>query len=261
LNVVDILPDNDRAVLRGQTYLSIYSPNNAHYQLASNRKFASLRGEYLGNFGGNQEGSRATVDQTGNNFRADAFVPVWTSELFVSDWVEPSALPLDMTVRPANNGWEVTVNNDLNHPLPGVQAVLGGRIYTLGDVPAGQTKTFAVNAGQGSLVSDMARQYGDRFRTAVGNLRSSFGNNVDSIPDVPQAATAASFLSYVNMGGQQTWNNFTGPSNLDLSRFTGERYAILLAWDAGHSPSALNQFTPKRFHSDTLFRLVVPVPM
>jgi hypothetical protein len=261
LNVVDILPDNDRAVLRGQTYISIYSPNNAHYQLAGNQKFASLRGEYLGNFGGNQEGSRATVDQTGNNFHADAFVPVWTSELFVSDWVEPSALPLDMTVRPGNNGWEVTVNNGLNHALPGLRAVLGGRIYTLGDVPASQTKTFSVKTGQGTLVSDMARQYGDRFRTAVGNLRSSFGNNVNPITDVPQAATAASFLSYVNMGGQQTWNNFTGPSNLDLSRFSGESYAILLAWDAGHSPTALNQFTPKRYHCDTLFRLVVPVKM
>ncbi len=258
-NVVDILPDNDRAVLRGQTYVSIYSPNNAHYQLEGKQKFASLRGEYLGNFGGNQEGSRATVDQTGNNYHADTFVPVWTSELFVSDWVEPSPLPLEMTVRPANNGWELTVNNDLDHPMASLHAVLDGRIYTLGEVPANQSKTFTVKTGQGTLVSDMARQYGERFRTAVGNLRSSFGNNVNPITDVPQAATAASFLTYVNMGGQQTWNNFTGPSNLDLSRFSGEGYAILLAWDTGHSPSALNQFTPKRFHRDTLFRLVVPV--
>jgi hypothetical protein len=261
LDVVDILPDSDRAVLRGQTYVSIYSPNNAHYQLASNRKFASLRGEYLGNFGGNQEGSRATVDQTGNNFHADAFVPVWTSELFVSDWVEPSALPLNMTVRPGHNGWDVTVDNALDHSLQDLHAVLDGRLYTLGDVPAGQSKTFTVNAGQGSLVSEMARQYGDRFRTAVGNLRSSFGNNVNQITDVPQAATATSFLTFVNMGGQQTWNNFTGPANLDLSRFTGENYAILLAWDAGHAIGTLNQFTPKRFHSDTLFRLVVPVKL
>jgi hypothetical protein len=261
LNVVDILPDNDRAVLRGQTYISIYSPNNAHYQLASNQKFASLRGEYMGNFGGNQEGGRATVDQTGNNFHADAFVPVWTSQLFVSDWVEPAALPLDMTVRPGNDGWAVTVNNGLDHSLPGLRVILDGRIYLLGDIPASQTKTFAVKASQGSLVSDMARQYGDRFRNAVGNLNRSFGNNSNPITDVPQAATAASFLSFVNMGGQQTWNNFTGPSNLDLSRFTGEGYAILLAWDAGHSPVALNQFTPKRYHSDTLYRLVVPVKM
>jgi hypothetical protein len=107
----------------------------------------------------------------------------------------------------------------------------------------------------------MARQYGQRFREAVQALHQSFGNNANPIPDVPEGATAASFLSYVNNGDQETWNNFTGPSNLDLSRFTGENFAILLAWDANHSPTALNQFTPKRFHSDTLFRLVVPVKM
>ncbi len=261
LNVVDILPDTDRAVLRGQTYVSIYSPNNAHYQLAGHQKFASLRGEYLGNFGGNQDASRATVDQTGHNYQADAFVPVWTSELFVSDWIEPSAPPLELTVRPANNGWEVTVRNGLDRPLPGLRAVLDGRLYTLGDLPASQTKTFAVASGQGSPVSDMARQYGDRFRNAVQALHSSFGNNASFIDDVPQGATAASFLSYVNSGGQQTWNNFTCPANLDLSRFASERYAILLAWDTGHSPTALNQFTPKRSHRDTLFRLVVPLKM
>jgi len=261
LNVVDILPDNEQAVLRGQTYVSIYSPNNAHYQLASNQKFASLRGEYLGNFGGNQEGSRAMVDQTGNSFQADAFVPVWTSELFVSDWIEKAPLPLDMTARRGSDGWQVTVNNGLDRALPGLSVILDGRICPLGDLPASQTKTFTVPFGQGTTVSDMARQYSDRFRRAVQDLRSSFGNNTDPISDLPKGATAASFLSFVNTGGQETWNNFTGPSSLDLSRFTIGRYAILLAWDADHSPTALNQFTAKRSHRNTLYRLVVPVKM
>jgi hypothetical protein len=259
LNVVDILPDNDRAVLRGQTYLSIYSPNNEHYQLAGNQKFATLRGQSQGNFGGNAEGGRATVVQTGNNFRADAFVAVWTSELLVSDWIEPAALPLDMTVHPAGHGWDVTVNNGLDHAIPSLQVVLNDRLVTLGELPARQSKTFSVNTGQGTLVNDFARPYGDRFRTAVENVNRSFGGNENSIPDVPQAATATSFLYYVNLGGQNNWNNFGSPSNLDLSRFLTPNYAILLAWDAGHSPSALNQFAPKRYHSDTLFRLVVPV--
>jgi hypothetical protein len=259
LNVVDILPDNERAVLRGQTYVSIYSPNNAHYELAGNEKFASLRGEYLGNFGGNQEGTHALVDQKGNNFQADAFVPVWTSELFVSDWVQPSALPLDMKVQATSSGWDVTVNNGLDRALPGAQLVLGGRVYTLGALAAGQTKTFSEKSGEGTLVSALASQYGDRFRNAVQELHSSFGNNSNPITDVQQGATAASFLSFVNMGGQETWNNFTGPSNLDLSRYADRNYAILLAWDAGHSPTSLNQFTAKRTHRDTLYRLVVPV--
>jgi hypothetical protein len=269
LNMVDILPDgSDRAVLRGQTYISIYSPNNAHYQLKGDQKFGSLRGQ-LGNFGGSQEGSRATVDQIGNNFQADAYVAVWTSELFVSDWVEPSALPLGMTVSRSGDGWDVTVNNGLDRPMPGLRVVLNEHIYTLGDVAAGQTKTFTVKVGQGLTITEMVGPDANNFRQAVQNLNNSFGNNVNLIPNVPEAADAACFLSYINdLGGQGMYNNnnntFTAPSNLDLSRFARDRagqYAILLAWDAGHSPTALNQFTPKRSHRDTLFRLVVPVKM
>jgi len=155
----------------------------------------------------------------------------------------------------------VTVNNGLDRALPGLRVVLGGRICNLGDLPASQTKTFTVLPGQGMAVSDMARQYGDRFRHAVQELRNSFGNNADPITDLAQGAIAASFLNYVNNSGQETWNNFTGPSTLDLSRFTVGPYAILLAWDPGHAPATLNQFTPKRTHRDTLFRLVVPVKM
>lgn len=261
LNVVDILPDNQRAVLRGQTYVSIYSPNNAHYQLAGKEKFASLRGEYLGNFGGNQEGTHALVDQTGNTFQADAFVPVWTSQLFVSDWVEPSALALDMTATHSADSWQVTVNNGLDRAVPGAQVVLGGRIYTLGELPANQSKTFTVETSKGTPIGNLAQQYGDRFRNAVQELRSSFGNNSNPITDLAQGSVAASFLSLVNTGGQETWNNFTGPANLDLSRFANGNYGILLAWDAGYSPTALNQFTAKRTHRNTLFRLVVPVKM
>jgi len=259
LNMVDVLPDNDRAVLRGQTYVSIYSPNNAHYELAGKEKFASLRGEYLGNFGGNQEGTHAMVEQKGNNFVADASVPVWTSELFVSDWIQPAALPVDMKVQATSGGWEITVNNGLDRDLPGLQVVLGGRIYQLGALAAGQSKTYSEKSGEGQPVNVLAQQYGDRFRNAVQELHSSFGNNSNPITDVQQGATAASFLSFVNTGGQETWNNFTGPATLDLSRFGERNYAILLAWDAGHSPTSLNQFTAKRTHRDTLYRLVVPV--
>ncbi|HEY3860699.1 MAG TPA: hypothetical protein VGO59_02320 [Verrucomicrobiae bacterium] len=259
LNVVDVLPSEDHAVLRGQTYVSIYSPNNAHYQLAGSEKFASLRGEYMGNFGGNQEHGGATVNQLGNNFQADAFVQVWTSEMFVSDWIEKAAQPLGMAVEHNSGGWDVTVTNSLDHDLPGLRVVLGGSIYTLGDVPAGQTKTFPVSDRGGTAIGEMARQYSQSFREAVQALNQSFGNNANYIPNPRAATEAASFLSYINNQDQQAWNNFTGPSSLDISRFTTGPFAILLAWDGNHSPAKLNQFTPKRYHSDTLFRLVVPV--
>ncbi len=264
LSLVDVLPDNERAVLRGQTYVSIYSPNNSHYELAGSQRYASLRGEYLGNFGGNQESSRAVVVQTGDNFEADAFVPVWTSQLFVSDWIQPSAAPLKMTARRQGTAWRVTVENCLDRALPQAHAVLGGRIYDLGSLGAAQSKSFTLEAGQGTAVGDLARQYGEAFRRAVEARHSSFGENVNRLPDPAAGAMAASFISFVNNNniGPAGWNNFTAPSSLDLGRFADDGHGILLAWDAGHSETgALNRFQPRRLQRNTLLRLVTPIKL
>jgi len=93
LHVVDVIPHGEHADLRGRSYGSIYSPVNARYIFASAEPFATFRGEFSGNFGGGQESSRATVEQRGNSFRAEAAVPVWTSQLFVNDWWRQEPLP------------------------------------------------------------------------------------------------------------------------------------------------------------------------
>ena len=261
LNMVDILPDSDRSVLRGQTYVSIYSPINSDYEMAGEQKFATLRGEYLGNFGGNPEGSRATVVQTGNNFAATAYVPVWTSQLLVSDWVQPSPVPLKMTASRSGENWTLTVENKLDRNLPRSSAVLGGAFYDLGALKAGESKTFTLTPHQGTSVDQMARQFEGPFRSAVSARHNSFGNNAVAIPDIAAGAMAASFIGYIDRNnGANNWDKFSAPASLDLSRFADGNYAILLAWDAGHSmTTALNKFQPKRLRRDTLLRLVVPL--
>ena len=136
LSLVDVLPDSQRAVLRGQTYLSIYSPVNSHYGLAGDHAFATLRGEYMGNYGGNQESSRASVLQRGNAFDADAFVPVWTSQLYVSDWLQASPVPLTMNATRQGTNWQVVIENKMDHKLQQARVVLNNRIYEVGDLAA-----------------------------------------------------------------------------------------------------------------------------
>ncbi|HEX4119195.1 MAG TPA: hypothetical protein VH619_01105 [Verrucomicrobiae bacterium] len=263
LNIVDILPDSDRAVLRGETYVSIYSPINSDYELAGQEKFASLRGEYLGNFGGSQESSRAEVVQTGNNFDAEAYVPVWTSQLLVSDWVQPSPLPLKMTVGRDGGDWKVTVENKLDHGLEQASVVLGGVFYNIGPLSASQSKTFTLSPRQGTPVDEMARQFQGPFQSAVQSRHNSFGNNAVAVPDIVAGTMAVSFIGYIDRdSAANDWNNFSSPSTLDLSRFADGDFGILLAWDAGQTLTPdLNRFQPKRLRRDTLLRLVVPVSL
>ena len=264
LNVVDVLPDLQpgvpSAVLRGETYVSIYSPVNADYPLGSVQPFATLRGEYGGNFGGGSENTGAAIVQTGNGFDAEARVPVWTSQLFVSDWMQRAQpAPLAMTVTRAGAGWSATIENKTDHALPQANLVLARRIYPLAALPAGQSKTFPLNMGGGELLANFVNQRQNSFAEAVQQRRSNFGNNAVAISDIYDGAIAASFLADMNVpeGG---WSSFEVFRGLDLSRYADADHAILLAWDPGNSPAPpLNRFTAKRTHRDTLLRLVVTV--
>ena len=128
LSMVDVLPDAERAVLRGETYVSIYSPDNATYDLAGAEKFAALRGEFLGYLGGSQESTRANIVQTGNNFEAQTYVPVWTSQLLVNDWVQPGPAPLKMSVNRKGETWVLTVENKLDRSLAQIGGCAGRRL-------------------------------------------------------------------------------------------------------------------------------------
>jgi hypothetical protein len=261
-NIVDILPSNDRAVLRGQTYISIYSPNNARYNVAGREKFASLRGESLGLVNRPQESSGAAVTQTGDNFKASVFVPVWTSQLFVGDWFQAAPLPLEMSVSRQGNGWQVTAENHLDRSLPVVRAVLGGEIYELGPLGRGETKTVSLEKGHGASLEAMATHYGPVFREATQARHNSFGENASPLADLAEAGIAASFLASdtVNTTNNSGWNKFGEPASLDLTRFADGRHGILLAWDPDHAlTEGLNKFQPKRLQRNSLLRLVVPI--
>ena len=99
LNLVDVLANAERADLRGHTYTSVYAPANERYQLESQEKYSTFRGEFVGGWGG-QSSEKATVVQTGDNFKAEIFVPVWTSQLFVNDWWQGADMPMNVTITP-----------------------------------------------------------------------------------------------------------------------------------------------------------------
>lgn len=248
-----------RSAPRGNI-VSIYSPVNARYQLGSNQPFATLRGEYNRLIGVNSENSAAAIVQTGNAFDAEAFVPVWTTQLYVSDWLQRAQpMPLSLSVSRQGDGWSVTIENAMDRALPQARLVLGQRLFDLAALPAHQSKTFTLNPGDGMLLANFVNQNSGAFHNAVNSRRTTFGNNAVAIGNVAEGAMAASFLARMNVM-EGAYNNFEVFRTLDLSRFAGAGHAILLAWDPDQSLAApLNRFPAPRTHRNTLLRLVAPV--
>jgi hypothetical protein len=265
MHLVDVFRRGDRAELRGRTYASVYSPANARYTLASDQRHATLRGEAQTAWSGGRESSRTDIEQQVNGFRAQVFVPVWTSQLLAHDWLAPAKAPFSAQILTQEAGFQVTVANHLDHNLKRAHLVLAGRILDLGELPAGQTKTFSFAHGQGKLLQNFVTEFGRDFPAAVGARQRAFGGNVSALAlDTELSALAASFASLIESPSSQrpglVAGNFTCPNGLDLGPWVEQGQAILLAWDPGQPViKPIRQFTPRRGQSNTLWRLVIPM--
>lgn len=268
LHVVDVIPRGQKADLRGRTFGSVYSPANARYRFGmkaeeGSRKFSTLRGEFLGSFGGGQESSQGNINQQGDGFEAEMAVPVWTSQLFVGDWLQPGEAPLSFTARHTGSGYEVTIENRLPRTLTDLRLVAGERIYKLDSVESGKSVKESLSFTGGERLDNFVRSQAGQFNQAIQQRRRAFGDSQSQrLTSPPDSALAASFLQSI-AGGLHMPNHsetFIAPDGFDLTETMNQGQAILLAWDEGKSLIApLNQFTPKRSQTRTLLRVTAPI--
>ena len=103
--------------------------------------------------------------------------------------------------------------------------------------------------------------HGGNFSGAVQQRQHALGDSSqERIGNVPLSATAASFISQLDVSRRQQPRSFLTPAGYDLSELIERGDAVVLAWDAGHSLTApINRFNPPRTQRNTLLRLAVPV--
>jgi hypothetical protein len=257
LHLVDVFVTGDNAQLRGRTYASVYAPSNQRYDIEGDEKYATLRGEYVPTYGANQSTEKANVVQNGDTFKAEIFIPVWTSQLFISDWWQPAAVPVSLAVTAqGEGGWQVKAENKTDHKLTNAKIAVEGYLMELGDIAANETKTFKVTRDQAMSLKDFVGTHGQNFSAAAHSRQRSFGGSESGqIGDMPNSTVAASFLSQLDAG-----ETFTAPPGLDMSSTVAHGNAVLFAWAADYTPiKPLYHITPKRAHQNTLWRVTVPV--
>ena len=133
------------------------------------------------------------------------------------------------------------------------------QIIGLGDIPAGKSKTFTVTKGQGSPLRDFVWRYAENFQQAVRQRQHAFGESESGrISDLPNTTVAASFIAQLSQ--QQSYGSFIAPPGLDMSPVLEHGGAVVFAWAGDYSPvKPMQQFSPKRSHRDTLWRVAVAV--
>ena len=259
LHVVDVLSNGTQAELRGRTYASVYSPANQRYTLGSQQKFATLRGEFAG-WNGNASSDKATVIQTGDGFKAEIFVPVWTSQLLVNDWWQSAPMPLVAEVRASNEGWTVHLENKTAQSMSNVQLAVEERLFNLGNLAPQETRTQPLLRRDGALLRSFVANFAANFQGAVSSRQQALGSTASGqIADRANSTVAVSFISQLARE-QMYQNNFIAPPGLDLSPVVEHGGAVLLAWVNGYAPiQPIYEFAPRRSHRDTLWRVALNV--
>jgi hypothetical protein len=256
LHVVDVTPRRDEANFRGRTYGSIYSPINERYRFANEVAFATWRGEFTGNYGSQESSRGGRVEQQPQGCTAEIPVPVWTSQLFLSDWCQEGPPPLTATI----DTREIRVVNHLNRPLTAAKLILLGQILELGDIPAGETRTYRRADIPSSNLDSFVQHQVSTF-TGVANARQQVfsGNERGRIDDWTNAVLAASFIERTGRR-VNNYESFTAMHGFDLSHCVNAEQAVLIAWAPGYSLiKPLNRFSARRSHRDTVFRVVTQI--
>jgi hypothetical protein len=262
LHLVDIImPQTEQPAWRGRTYASLYSSSNARYRLGSELPFSSLRSEFLGPAGGRQESARVEATLKARGFQAEVAVPVWSSLLYVSDWQQEAAAPVSASVSPQGDQYQVTVQNHLTRPLRSIWLGIGDRVYSLGDLGAGETRKSTLNPSQGQFLPEFVRLHSQRFLSAAQQRQQAFGREQSGALQLsPDSVAAASLISAggIYQGAQRT---FIYPEGTDIAALLQRGQAVLFAWDGDHGAlqPGLPQFTPPRISRNTMYRLAIPV--
>jgi hypothetical protein len=265
LHLVDVFPMGAKAELRGRTYASVYSPSNSRYPVGSEVQHATFRGEFQGSWNSSQELSRTDIMQLSKGFSAEVFVPVWTSQLFVSDWSQAAAEPISISVAREGDRLIARAENKLKHPVQKAWLVAEGRVHEFPKMAPGERQQLTLAPGSGVRLEDFVRQNAGSFGMAAQQRRNAFGDSRSNyLPDPPSHLAAASFISQMPANSDlYNYGNggFLMPQGFDLSEPLQRGKACLLAWTAGYSAIPnLNQFDPRRVSRDTMFRVMVDLP-
>lgn len=265
VHVVDVMGAGDKAVLKGRTFGSVYSPSNSRYEFTSTQRFASIRDEYS-QYGGGMESGRSRVVHSGDGFNANVFVPVWTSQMFVTDWWEARKAPLEAKVTLKGASITGAVRNTSDKAVNKASLVIKNKIYDLGQLAPGEIKQLDLKLNKGKSLDSTVAESASRFNQAVTQRNNTFGRqNFGLFHSNDSAAIAASLMSVIgetefNQYGNNYNVTFGSERDFDLGSLLNRDQALVFGWCENGRPTAgMNQFEPRRFGTSTLYRLAVPI--
>ena len=192
---------------------------------------------------------------------AEVDVPVWTSQLNVMDWQEPTGTPVNLSVSHKGVITRVEIENLLNQAFDRVWLIQSNLVFDLGTVDLGSKKVFTVDDSNGTPLESRVTQHLSAIQTAMtGRGQVMGGNEGLHIDDWANTSVAVSFPSLLQPSDPGMAHQGLAYSlGTDLMPSLQRGDSIILAWTDTSAPvPAANRFQAQRGRRACLFRMVVP---
>ncbi len=259
IQVVDQLPRGQGSLLQGRTWLSIYSPGNTRYKVASEQPFGAFRAELQEGGTGRGDSGRLTLHHAARGFAADLFIPIWVSQLYSSDWVELGPTLLTGRVETPKSDPTLVLENDSDLRFTSVAVAYNGRLHDLGELPpkGRLERPLAPDTGRSldEFIGKLPNVYGivQQRRFAFGGESSGqIERNLDGV-------ILASFVERLRGLRMDFGENFASHACFGVNHLVQRGEAVVFAWASGQSVAApLHRFTPTRSQRDTVVRIAIP---
>jgi hypothetical protein len=177
----------------------------------------------------------------------------------VTDWLDTGSSPFNLAVTRAGSGWDIVVENNMDHALLSPKIVIGERFLGLPDIPSKGVLRTNLSNRAGTRLSDYVETWRPRMDEAINRHQSAFGEMRVTVPiDAQACAIAASFMPDLTATDPQ--RSFLTRDRLVVAPEMRQDQAILLVWDdQAQLAKPIQQFGPTLQTRRNLLRLAVPV--
>jgi hypothetical protein len=255
LSFVDVVPDANLA--RGTTIAGFYSTSNRRFPFAG----ASTQSHFRLTSSGTENPSSpgvfsgdTQVIETDTGFQANVPVPIWSSKMFVTEWIEPDAL-LSVTV----NSRVVQLRNRTAASLEHVTLFTGTKVYELRELAANSSieanlATMATSRNFDSWISSRT----DPSLTRIMEYWQIpfYRHREKTLPPWDNVLFLSTFAERM-----RTFPEGTRSRNwrtIDLSGSLDDRHLIVLAYAKNPAVAGVQaKFKPDRIEHHALLRCVV----
>ena len=260
LHIVDAVPKGQTAKLRGRSYMSIYSPANAEYDVRCPFPDSAFRSQFIGPNRGREDGKSDTLLTASSGVKARISVPVWMNQLHVADWTHTAPSPFAARlVEDSPNKLAVRLENRSSQAIEAIGIAAKGRFHKIKGLSPGESRTELLFPRYGQTLRQFVRQESSDYPKALKSQQTHLGNTfrIDGAERRTHSMVFA-FISHWEGDSAADGRGLLFPNGMELSPAAERGEVIVFAYcpDLSLLPW-LSEFPAVRNNRGTLLRLTL----